>query len=342
MSSTEQSSGNDTMKAIGLTSSGKLVDVRVKTPRPTDRHLMVRVKAIAVNPVDTKQAAPQGDTDEPRILGYDVAGIVESVGSSCQLFKPGDEVYYAGDITKPGGNCEYHVVDERIVGRKPKSIDFAQAAAMPLTSITAWEGLFHRMHIKMSGNDDKKILIIGAAGGVGSIATQLAKYAGLTVIGTASRPESEAFAREQGADIIIDHRQSFFPQLQQHGLSQVDYVFCTSVVHQHWENMLEALRPQGHVCTILPPQAELNFRYMQDKSLTWTIEAMFTRAKYQTDDMILQHELLTELAALIDKGKIASTMTERLTPINANNLQSAFDKVREGHMLGKVVLEHFE
>lgn len=346
MSPTAQTSGNGTsasrtMKAIGLSSAGKLVDMQVTMPHATDRQLLVRVKAIAVNPVDTKQPAPKGEADDPRILGYDVAGVVEAVGPSCQLFKPGDEVYYAGDITKPGGNSEYHVVDERIVGHKPKSIDFAHAAAMPLTSITAWEGLFDRMRIPMSGNDGKSILIIGAAGGVGSIATQLAKYAGLTVIGTASRSESESFARTHGTDIVMDHRKPFLPQLKEHGLNQVDYVFCTSVVHQHWENILEALRPQGHVCTILPPQEPLNFRDMQDKSITWTIELMFSRAKHQTEDMVRQHQLLTELATLIDAGDIVSTMTERLKPIHATNLQIAFDRVREGHMLGKIVLEDF-
>lgn len=249
---------NTTMKAVGLYKylpvdhPESLIDVELEKPAPAGRDLLVRVKAISVNPVDVKVRAPKDRTEtEPRVIGWDVAGVVEQTGPDCTLFQPGDEVYYAGSIVRAGGNSEFHLVDERIVGFKPATLDFAQAAALPLTSITAWEALFDRLGIssEQGGNPGRTLLIIGAAGGVGSIATQLAKYAGLMVIGTASRPESAKWVKELGADHVINHFEDFIPQLKAIGLESVDYIFCLNSTEKHWRNMAEAIAPQGKICS---------------------------------------------------------------------------------------------
>ncbi|MBW7458941.1 zinc-binding alcohol dehydrogenase family protein [Paenibacillus sepulcri] len=341
----------ETMKAVGLYKylniehPDSLIDMELEKPVPTGRDILVRVKAISVNPVDTKVRAPKDKTeDSPKILGWDVAGVVEQTGPECTLFQPGDEVYYAGSITRPGGNSEFHLVDERIAGSKPASLDFAQAAALPLTAITAWEGLFDRMGVSRNkdANAGKSILIIGAAGGVGSIAVQLAKYAGLTVIGTASRPESAEWVKELGADYIIDHFQPFTAQLKDIGLPEADYIFCLNSTEQHWENMGEAVAPQGKICSIVETKESLNLNVLKNKSAAFMWEFMFTRAMFQTADMIEQHKLLNELAQLIDAGIIRTTLTERMEPINAANLKKAHATIEAGRTVGKVVLEHFQ
>ncbi|WP_067932416.1 zinc-binding alcohol dehydrogenase family protein [Alicyclobacillus kakegawensis] len=328
------------MKAVALDPNQNLVDIEVEKPEPTGRDLLVRVRAVAVNPVDTKQP-PADPSAPPRILGWDAAGTVEAVGSECTLFRPGDDVYYAGSIVRNGANSEYHLVDERIVGRKPRTLDFAEAAALPLTSLTAWEGLFERLGVAKTGMQGAPILIVGAAGGVGSIATQLARRAGLTVIGTASRPESREWALAHGVHHVVDHTQPFATQLQALGIPQVDYVFCLNEVHSNWENMLSVLRPMGRICTILPPMEPLNFRPMADKSITWSIEAMFARSKHQTPDMEEQHRILCELADWVDAGQIQTTLSERLSPISAANLAAAFAKIRSRRTIGKIALEGF-
>lgn len=340
-----------TMKAVGLTRylpidhPDSLLDVKIEKPVPTGRDLLVRVQAVSVNPVDVKVRGPKERTEsKPRVLGWDVAGVVEQTGPDCTLFKPGDEVYYAGSITRPGGNSEFHLVDERIVGSKPTSLDFAQAAALPLTSITAWEGLFHRLGISpdQGANPGKTILIIGAAGGVGSIAVQLAKYAGLTVIGTASRSESAAWAKGLGADQIINHYEDFVPQLKALGLANVDYIFCLNSTEKHWKNMADAIAPQGKICSIVETDERLNLTMLKDKSVTFVWELMFTRPMFETADMIEQHKLLNELAVLVDRGLIRTTVAEKLTPINADNLRKAHAMLETGRSVGKVVLEQFE
>ncbi|GMA51356.1 NADPH:quinone reductase [Alicyclobacillus contaminans] len=330
----------DMMKAVAVVKDG-LADVKVPRPQPGERDLLVRVQAVAVNPVDTIQQ-PAETGQAPRVIGWDVAGVVEEVGPKCTLFRPGDEVYYAGDITRPGGFSEYHVVDERIVGRKPKTLSFAEAAALPLTSLTAWEGLFEHLGISKQGMAGERVLIVGAAGGVGSIATQLANRAGLTVIGTASRPESRDWVLAHGAHHVVVHGQAFEPQLSELGLYPVDYVFCLNEVHTQWDNMLSALRPKGRICTILPPREPLNFRPMADKSVTWSIEAMFTRAKYRTPDMDAQHRALSQLANWIDAGEIRTTLAERRSPICAAQVNIAFAKLRSRRTIGKIVLEGFQ
>lgn len=338
------------MRAIGfyrylpIEDTESLVDIQIATPLPSGRDLLVKVNAVSVNPVDVKVRAPKPQVEQsPRILGWDVAGIVEQVGPECTLFKPGDEVYYAGSIARPGGNSEFHLVDERIVGRKPKSLNFAQAAALPLTAITAWEALFDRLAIlrQADQNAGKSILIIGAAGGVGSIATQLARLAGLTVIGTASRPESIQWAKEHGAAYTISHHEAFAPQLKRLGFESVDDIFCLNSTDKHWRNMTEVIAPQGKICSIVELEGPVDLTALQRKSVTFVWEWMFTRAFYQTDDMIEQHTLLNELANLVDAGKIRTTLSERLEPINAVNLRQAHKKVERGSMMGKIVLENF-
>jgi len=340
----------ETMRAVGLTKylpiddPQSLIDVVVKKPVPEGKDLLVSVKAISVNPVDTKVRSPKNrEEPEPRVLGWDVAGVVVAVGPECQLFKPGDEVYYAGSITRPGGNSEFHLVDERIVGAKPVSLDFSQAAALPLTSITAWEGLFERLGIPLhpADNQGKTILVIGAAGGVGSIATQLAKYAGLTVIGTASRAESVEWTKKLGTDYVVNHFEEFGPQLQELGIQHVDYIFCLNSTEKHWRSMADVIAPQGKICSIVETNELLDLNLFKNKSVTFVWELMFTRSMFQTDDMIQQHHLLHEVARLVDEGVLQTTTTEKLTPINAENLRKAHAMLESGHTVGKVVLEHF-
>ncbi|UQZ32198.1 zinc-binding alcohol dehydrogenase family protein [Paenibacillus sp. PK3_47] len=339
-----------TMKAVGLLKylpigdPESLIDTEIEKPVPTGRDILVKVIAISVNPVDVKVRAPKNRTEStPKVLGWDVAGVVEQVGEECTLFSPGDEVYYAGSITRPGGNSEYHLVDERIVGSKPESLDFAQAAALPLTAITAWESLYDRLGVSdhKENNTGRTILIIGAAGGVGSIATQLAKHAGLTVIGTASRPESADWARKQGADHVINHFEDFLPQLQTAGFEQVDYVLCLNSTEKHWNSMAEVIAPQGKICSIVETDELLNLTLLKNKSVTFVWELMFTRSTYQTADMIEQHKLLNEVSRLVNAGVITTTTTEKLEPINAANLRKAHAMLETGRTVGKVVLEGF-
>ena len=336
------------MHAIGLyrylpiDEPESLIDLEIEKPTPTGRDLLVNVKAVSVNPVDVKTRAPKAQTEHPaRILGWDAAGIVEAVGPHCTLFKPGDEVYYAGDITRPGSNSEYQLMDERIVGKKPSTLNFAEAAALPLTTLTAWEGLFDRLEISLepARNQGKGIVIIGAAGGVGSIATQLAKWVGLTVIGTATRPESTQWAKDHGADYIISHRQPFVPQLKQLGFEVVDYIFCLNQTASHWNDMVEAILPQGKICSIIGFEKEVNFNALQSKSATFAWELMFTRPRFHTTDMIEQHRILDTVAGLVDARKIQTTLTKHFSPMTASNLRQAHALVEKGDMIGKVVVE---
>lgn len=339
-----------TMKAVGLTrylpieNPESLVDLVVEKPRATGRDILVKVMAISVNPVDTKVRAPKDRVEEvPKILGWDVAGIVEEAGPNCSLFRPGDEVFYAGSIARQGGNSEYHLVDERIVGRKPASLNFAEAAALPLTSITAWEALFTRMSISQDpgANEKKSLLIIGAAGGVGSIAIQLAKQAGLIVIGTASRPETVDWVKSMGADYTINHHDPLLPQLEAIGFSSVPYIFCLNALEKHWAGISEAVSPQGVVCAIDDPTSPLNLKLLKQKSATFVWEFMFTRSLYETDDMIEQHLLLNLIADAVDHQKLKTTLSEVLGPISAEHLRQAHKLLESNRTIGKVVLENF-
>jgi len=311
------------MKAIAHT----FTEIELPKTSPAGRDLLVKVEAVSVNPVDYKQRKTASAA--PRVLGWDAAGTVEAVGDKVTLFKPGDAVYYAGDVTRPGSNSEYQLVDERIVGRKPKSLDFAQAAAIPLTAITAWEGFFDRLKVVKG----RSMLIIGGAGGVGSIGIQLAKIAGLRVIATASRPESIAWCKAMGADEVVGR--DFRTALK----APVDYIANFSEVDEHWPAIGELIAPQGGVLLIVGNKAPLNVDAVRAKSAAICFELMFTRARLQTPDMIEQHRLLNTVADWLDAGKLKSTLRETLTPINAANLRKAHEMVESGSMIGKLVLK---
>ncbi|HKC44393.1 MAG TPA: zinc-binding alcohol dehydrogenase family protein [Burkholderiales bacterium] len=334
------------MKAVALTrylpiaDPESLVDVTLPDPAPAGHDLLVRVAAVSVNPVDTKQRAPSSKVEaQPRVLGWDAAGTVAAVGPEVTLFKPGDEVYYAGDVTRQGSNSELQLVDERIVARKPKTMDFAQAAAIPLTAITAWECYFDRMKIDPDGGHrGATLLIIGGAGGVGSIGIQIAKLAGLKVIATASRPETIAWTKDLGADHVVDHSKPLRPQIEALGLKFVDYIANFNDTDRHWEAIGDLIRPQGAIALIVGSRGPLAQDGVRGKSATVCWELMFTRPRFKTPDMIEQHRLLTRVAELIDTGRIRGTMRETLRPINAANLRAAHAKLESGTMIGKLVL----
>ena len=342
------------MKAIGLYKylpvdhEESLLDLEVPQPDegggPKGHDLLVRVKAISVNPVDTKIRAPKAPVETiPRVLGWDVAGVVEAAGPDCTMFHPGEEVFYAGSIVRPGCNSELHLVDERIVGRKPVTLTFAEAAALPLTSITAWEALFDRMHVARNGSDRGKVLlIVGGAGGVGSIAIQIAKkVAQLTVIATASRPESREWCLARGADVVIDHRQPIPAQLRAAGFLSIPYILCLNDLDAHYAEMAEVVAPFGFICSIVGASKPIALDALWDKSAGFVWELMFTRPKYGGPDMSAQHDLLNEVSRLVDSGELVTTAKQTLSPINAANLRKAHHMIEQGHTIGKVVLEGF-
>lgn len=338
------------MKAVGLyrylpiDHPESLLDVELDTPKPSARDLLVEVKAVSVNPVDTKQRAPRDQVEAtPKVLGWDVAGVVKAIGPDVSLFKPGDAVYYAGSIVRPGGNSEFHLVDERIAGRKPDGLGFAEAAALPLTTITAWEAMFDRLSISRSGADaGKTLLVIGGAGGVGSIAIQLAtKLARLRVIATASRPESIAWVRSLGADQVIDHTAALAPQLKAIGTPEAHYILCFNNADQYFPQFAPIIAPQGKICSIVRTLKPVDIAPLMGKSATYASEGMFTRSTFQTPDMIEQHALLDETAALVEAGTLRTTVAANLGSINAANLRLAHRMLEQGHTIGKIVLEGF-
>jgi zinc-binding alcohol dehydrogenase family protein len=330
-------------KSLPIDQAEALIDLDIDKPAPQGRDLLVQVKAISVNPVDTKvrkRAAPK-DGEPPKILGYDAAGVVAAVGPEVTLFQPGDEVWYAGSIIRPGTNSEFHLVDERIVGHKPKSLDFAAAAALPLTSITAWEMLFDRFAIARGRGEGKSLLIIGGAGGVGSIAIQLARtLTKLTVIATASRPETQSWCKELGAHHVIDHSKPMVEQLKERGHRFVDYIFGVTQSDQHFDTIVDAIAPQGKFGLIDDPKP-LDTSKFKGKSASVHWEAMFTRSTFQTPDMEEQHRLLSEVARMVDDGTIRTTVQENLGVINAANLRRAHAMIESGRTRGKIVLEGF-
>jgi zinc-binding alcohol dehydrogenase family protein len=331
-------------QSLPIDHSDALQDVQLAAPTPGPRDLLVEVKAISVNPVDTKirrNVAPEDGT--AKVLGWDASGIVQAVGSEVSLFQPGDRVYYAGAINRAGANSELHVVDERIVGHMPKTLTFAEAAAMPLTAITAWELLFERLQISQGSADQgQSLLIVGAAGGVGSILVQLARQlTGLTVIGTASRPETQAWVRELGAHHVIDHRQPLSEELQRIGINQVTHVASLTQTDQHFEQLVNALAPQGRLALIDDPSSPLDIMQLKGKSLSLHWELMFTRSLFETADMIEQHRLLERVAELVDAGTLKTTLGEHFGSINAANLRRAHRLLESGTARGKIVLEGF-
>jgi len=337
------------MKAVGYIESLPISDSKslfdFETPKPTagPRDLLVRVEAISINPVDTKiRMRRTGTPEKPVILGWDAAGVVEAVGEAVSLFKPGDEVYYAGSLARPGTNAEYNLVDERIVGHKPARLSFAEAAALPLTAITAWECLFDRFRVPIGkAPTDDAILIIGAAGGVGSIAVQLARrLTSLLVIGTASRPQSQKWVKDLGAHEVVDHSKPLSAELDRIGRSRVRYILALTQTDQHWHEIVTILAPQGEVCLIDAPPA-LDVMKLKSKAGTLHVELMFVRPMYETPDMIQQHKLLDEVAGLIDESLIRTTLSQLGGRIDAANLRNAHSAIESGRSIGKLVLAGF-
>lgn len=337
------------MKAIGYKQAGALeradalVDIEIDKPSPSGHDILVKVDAISVNPVDYKIRKNVSGADGGwKILGWDAVGRVEAVGDRASAFKVGDEVFYAGSLIRAGANSEYHLVDERIVGRKPQSISNTEAAALPLTAITAWEMMFDRLDIrKPVPGASNAIVIIGGAGGVGSIAIQLARaLTDVTIIATASRPETIEWVKELGAHHVVDHRKPLAKQIEALGIGAPAFVFSTNETHTQIPEIIEFIAPQGRFGLIDDPEA-LDVVGFKRKSVSIHWELMFTRSIYGTADIGEQGKLLNEVADLIDAGKIKTTVTETLSPINAENLRKAHATLESGKAKGKIVLEGF-
>ncbi|MDH6266341.1 NADPH2:quinone reductase [Rhizobium sp. SG_E_25_P2] len=337
------------MKAIGYQQAGPidrddaLIDIEIPRPEPEGRDLLVEVAAVSVNPVDTKvRRSATPEAGQWKVLGWDAVGRVVDKGGAVTGFDIGDAVYYAGSIARPGSNSAFHLVDERIVGRKPATLSNAEAAALPLTAITAWEMLFDRLDIHQPApGGAPAILIIGGAGGVGSIAIQLVRaLTDLTVIATASRPETRAWTEELGTHHVVDHSRPLAPQIAALGLGAPSFVFSTTETHRHVTDVVDLIAPQGRFGLIDDPQA-LDIMGFKRKSVSIHWELMFTRSLFQTTDMARQGELLSEVARLVDEGRIRTTVTEVLSPINAVNLKNAHARIESGRSKGKIVLEGF-
>jgi zinc-binding alcohol dehydrogenase family protein len=330
-------------KSLPISDDQSLIDIELPDPTPGERDLLVEVHAISVNPVDTKVRANVAPAEgENKVLGWDVAGVVRSTGSGVSLFKPGDRVWYAGSLTRPGANSELHVVDERIVGHMPKKADFASAAALPLTALTAWEMLFDRLEIPQGqASAGKSLLVIGAAGGVGSILVQLARQlTGLTVIGSASRPETTGWLKELGAHHVIDHSKPLSEELKRIGIPNVEYIVSLNQTDKHFAEIVESIAPQGKFGLIDDPAA-IDVRQLKRKSASLHWEFMYTRSMFGTDDMIRQHEMLDRIAGMIDAGTIRTTLSEHFGTINAVNLRKAHALLESHQAKGKIVLEGF-
>lgn len=338
-----------TMKAVGfrkplpIEAPDALVDLTLPVPSPAARDLLVSVRAIAVNPVDVKvRASATPPAGEARVIGWDAAGVVEAVGPECTLFRPGDEVFYAGTILRPGCNAEYQLVDERLVGPKPKSLDFPEAASLPLTSVTAYELLFDRLRVpygKKTGGG--RLLVVNGAGGVGSILIQMAKrLSGLEVIATASRPETIDWVKSLGADHVIDHKRPLHEELKRIGIPEVEYITSLSGSDQHAAAYVEALAPEGHLALIDDPKT-FDVMPFKRKSITVCWELMFTRSIYGRANMVEQHRALSEVSALVDAGVLRHTLKERVVGINAETLRRAHQKLESGSTVGKIVLTGF-
>lgn len=335
------------MKAVGFNTSlpisedASFIHVNVDKPVPAAHDLLVKVKAVSVNPVDFKirqNSAKNMVLEQPKIIGWDAVGVVEAVGQEVTLFKAGDEVYYAGDITRSGSNAEYQVIDERIVGRKPATLSDEAAAAMPLTALTAWEILFDRMRLSPERDRNKTLLIIGGAGGVGSIAIQIAKkLLGLHVIATASRPETTDWCNKMGADLVVNHR-NLIDEVRNAGFQYVDYIVDFVDTNAYWDSLAELIKPQGHIASITGSATPVMLNKLKSKSVSFSWELMFTRSTFQTDDMIEQHHILNRVADLLDEGVLQTTLTQTLHGLTADSLKEAHTQLESGTTIGKLVI----
>lgn len=334
------------MKAIGyqtahpITHHQTLIDIELPKPEANGKDLLVKIEAISVNPVDTKiRSKIDSNENEYKVLGWDATGTVESIGEQVTLFSPGDKVWYAGAIDRQGANAEYHLVDERIVSKAPKTLNFVEAAALPLTSITAWELLFDRF--KLSADTTGTLLIIGAAGGVGSIMIQLAKkLTQLTVIATASRAETKDWVTSLGADHVIDHHHSLGTELKAIGIENVNYVASLTHTDEHFSDIVEIIAPQGKFGVIDDPKT-LDVMPLKRKSVSIHWELMFTRSLFKTEDIIEQHKILKAVAKMVDDGDLKSTLANHFGIINAANLIKAHTLLEAGKSKGKIVLNGF-
>jgi NADPH:quinone reductase len=336
------------MKAVAfthskpITDSESLLDLELAVPVPRHQDLLVEVKAVSVNPVDTKIRLGGEPLGEPRVLGFDAAGIVRAIGPEVQNFAVGDEVFYAGVPTRPGTNAEFHLVDHRIVGHKPKTLNFAEAAALPLTSLTAWEMLFDRFRIPRSKESQGTLLIVGGAGGVGSMAIQLAaKLTGLDIVATASRPETAQWCRDLGAHHVINHHEDMAAQFTAHGLPAPDHIFCVTNQRTHFKKLTELLAPEGAISIIESSTGTVDVSTLIRKCGTLHTEFMFARGILHTPTMEQQHLILEAIAHLVDDGTLKTTMTANYGTINATNLKRAHAAIEAGSVRGKIVLEGF-
>lgn len=335
------------MKAIGfkqslaISEANSFIAFEIKKPVPSGYDILVKVLANSVNPVDFKirqSAAKDITLDEPKIIGWDAVGIIEAVGDKTTRFNIGDAVYYAGDITRSGSNAEYQLVDERIVGHKPKNLSIAEAAAMPLTSLTAYEALFDRIRIDAEKDKGKSILILAGAGGVGSIAIQLAKkIGGLTVIATASRPETQEWCKKMGADYVVNHFH-LKEELEKINHQEVDFILEFVDLGGYWDIIADIIKPQGHFVSITGSKQPLNIDIFKTKSISFSWEFMYTRSMYHTDDIARQHDILNHIAQLLDDGIIQSTLTTTLEGLTAENLKKAHSLQESNKSIGKTVI----
>ncbi|EKM5758873.1 zinc-binding alcohol dehydrogenase family protein [Cronobacter turicensis] len=316
------------------------IEITQPMPQPGEFDLLVEVKAVSINPVDTKVHASlqKNGLQEPRVLGWDASGVVTAVGSKVSGFKPGDEVYYAGDITRSGSNASHQLIDSRIVGHKPRTLSWAAAAAIPLTALTAWEGLFERLAIQNAG-EDKTLLIIGGAGGVGSLAIPFARlHSKVKIITTASREDSAQWCRDRGADLVVNYR-DLPGELAKEGVKYVDFIFILNDTDGHWAAVSQLIAPEGHICSIVENAHPLDQDALKSKSAALHWEFMYTRSMYQTADMARQGEILNEVATLVDAGEVESALSETFHGLSVESISKAHQKVLEGHMRGKVVVE---
>ncbi|MFA0963937.1 zinc-binding alcohol dehydrogenase family protein [Roseivirga sp. BDSF3-8] len=336
------------MKAIGFKKSlpidhpDSFISFETDKPSPEGHDLLIKVAANSVNPVDYKvrqSAAKDKELDSPKVIGWDAVGTVEAVGDKVSLFKVGDRVFYAGDITRGGSNAEYQLVDERITGSAPQKLNDAEVAAMPLTGLTAYESLFDRIKVDPKKDEGKTVLILSGAGGVGSIAIQLAKkLANLTVIATASREETVDWCKKMGADYVINHHEDLTEELKKTDHPQVDYILDFVDLKGYWDTIAEVIKPQGHVLSITASDEPLNLNVLKNKSVTFSWELMFTRSMHQTDDMERQHEILNHLSQLLEDGTLQNTLTTTLEGFTVENFKQAHEKLESGTMIGKLVI----
>jgi alcohol dehydrogenase/NADPH2:quinone reductase len=337
------------MKAVGFKKSlpieekNSFIDFETEKPTPGENDLLVKIEAVSVNPVDykvRKNSAKDKELESPKIIGWDAAGTVEEVGENVQNFKKGEEVFYAGVANRPGSNTEYQLIDEKSAGHKPKKLSWEEAAAMPLTSLTAWESIFERLPITENSGSNKVILVIGGAGGVGSIGIQiLKKLTQLKVIATASREETEAWCREKGADVVVNHKE-LEKEMKRKGFEQVDYILNFSNTDIHWNAMAELIKPQGHICSIVETKDPVDLNKLKNKSVAFHWELMFTRPTFKTEDMHKQHEILERISSLLDEGILVSTLNKTFNGLKAETFREVHKLQESGKSIGKNVIKY--